>query len=285
MSQIDSLDNTGILLTKGELDEVTGSAVSANGTTYFAAELDEVTISPVSGGVAKRVHANGLIQVANYFDDYTLSAFVTSGLVSRLDALNYSGSGSTLPDTSGYGHDGTIAGDTEYVASSPTYFNFPLYSYIQMGTILNRSAYTKCVAFYIDSYGTANNLLSGRDGDGHAFWLSGGDKLNAGHNGDYGGSWNTVVGATTINLYQWYFGCVTFNSTTGWKLYLNGVEDGSSNDTLTFYGDDPGDCDLGAYYDSNWLYGRIGLGLVYNRALDAGEISTLFNSIRGRFGI
>ena len=105
--QIDRLDSTGILATKGELDEVTGSAVSANGTVYLAAEFDEVTINPISGGLAKRVHANGLIQVANYFDDYTLNAVVTSGLVSYIDALNYSGSGNTIPDISGYGNDAT----------------------------------------------------------------------------------------------------------------------------------------------------------------------------------
>jgi len=73
MAITEKLDNTGILLVKGELDEVTGSAVSANGTSYFAAEFDEVTISPISGGLAKRIHANGLIQVANYIDDYTLN--------------------------------------------------------------------------------------------------------------------------------------------------------------------------------------------------------------------
>ena len=284
MSQIDSLDNTGILLTKGELDEVTGSAVSANDTVYFGAELDEITISPVSGGLAKRVHANGLIQVANYFDDYTLSAFVTSGLVSRLDALNYPGSGSTLPDTSGYGNDGTIFGAV-YHSESPTYFEFPSdYTNIHMGAIVNRNAYTKCVAFYANNYGS-NNFLSGRGGDGHAFWMAGTAYMCAGHNGDYGGSWTTVVGSTVINLNQWYFGCVTFNNTTGWKLYLNGVEDGSSGDTLTFYGSDPGQGELGGYSDGNYLNGRIGLGLVYNRVLSGSEISTLYNSIRGRFGI
>jgi hypothetical protein len=73
MSKIESLDSTGTLLIKGELDEVTGSNISANDTFYRAAEFDEVTISPVSNGLAKRVHANGLMQVANYFDDYTLN--------------------------------------------------------------------------------------------------------------------------------------------------------------------------------------------------------------------
>ena len=47
MAITEKLDNTGILLVKGELDEVTGSAVSANDTSYFAAEFDEVTISPI----------------------------------------------------------------------------------------------------------------------------------------------------------------------------------------------------------------------------------------------
>ena len=69
MAITEKLDNTGILLTKGELDEVTGSDVAANGTFYRAAEFDEVGISPISNGLAKRLHANGLMQVSNYFDD------------------------------------------------------------------------------------------------------------------------------------------------------------------------------------------------------------------------
>ena len=282
--QIDRLDNTGILLTKGELDEVTGSAVSANGTVYRAASFDEVTISPVSGGLAKRVHANGLIQVANYFDDYTLNALITSGLVSYIDALNYPGSGTTIPDVSGYGNDATIVG-ANYYSSSPTYFEFPSDgTNIRLGTVVNRNAYTKCVAFYLNNYGS-DNFLSGRNSTGHAFWMGGTAYLQAGHNGDFGGSWTTVSGSTLITLNQWHFGCVTFSNTTGWKLYLNGVEDGSNSDTETFYGSDPGDAELGGYEDGNYLNGRIGLGLVYNRALDAGEISTIFESIRGRFGI
>jgi len=74
MAITERLDNAGILLVKGELDEVTGSAVSANDTAFFAAEFDEVTISPIADGLARRIHANGLMQVANYFDEYTLNS-------------------------------------------------------------------------------------------------------------------------------------------------------------------------------------------------------------------
>ena len=81
----------------------------------------------------------------------------------------------------------------------------------------------------------------------------------------------TTVNASTVNASSYFLS--------------NGVEDGSNSDTGTFYGSDPGDAELGGYEDGNYLNGRIGLGLVYNRALDAGEISTIFESIRGRFGI
>lgn len=73
MATSEKLDSTGILYVKGELDEVSGTLVSSNDTVYLAGEFDEVTISPIADGLARRIHANGLIQVANYFDDYTLN--------------------------------------------------------------------------------------------------------------------------------------------------------------------------------------------------------------------
>ena len=286
MAKIESLNSTGILLTNGELDEVTGSAVSANDTAYLAAEFDEITISPVSSGLAKRLHSNGLIQVANYFDEYTLTSIPNDGLRLYLDAVNYPSSPyeDIWPDTSGYNNDATLV-SPDYHSGPPAYFDFTGSNYATMGTILNRNAYTKCVMFYVNSFGYNNNLLSGGGGDLHAFWLGGTQYLRAGHNGDTGGSWSTVIGTTQLQLNQWYFGAVTFNNSTGWKLYLNGVEEDSDASTLTFSGNDPGYCQLAAYQSGNNFVGRIPFALVYNRALSDSEILGIFNTIRGTYGI
>lgn len=283
MATLDKLDNSGILQTQGELDEVTGSAVSANGTVYRSAEFDEVTISPVSGGLAKRVHSSGLIQVANYFDEYTLSSLVSSGLVSYLDVINYSGSGTTWPDASGNNNDATLV-SPDYQSGPPAYFQFTSGSYASMGKVLNRNSYTKCAMIYVDTI-SSDNIISGTNGDLHAFWLGGTSYLNAGHNGDTGGSWMTVTGSTALNTGQWYFAAVTFDYIGGWNIYLNGELDGTSGNTLTFSGSDPGDALVGSYQAGNWFYGRIPVAMVYNRALTQTEIQSNFQSLRGRFGI
>lgn len=204
---------------------------------------------------------------------------VRPGLVAYLDALNYPGSGTNWPDDSGNGNNCTLASPS-YYAGPPAYLNFTGSNYGLMGSIVNKSAYSKCAIIYIDSYGS-NNIISGRGGDYHAFWMSGTHYLNAGHNG----SWNTVVGGTELSLNQWYFVGVTFDTTSGWKLYLNNALDGSNGDTTTFTGSDPGDCNVGAFEDGNNFYGRIPVAMVYNRVLTGAEMLTNFNALRGRFGI
>jgi hypothetical protein len=103
--------------------------------------------------------------------------------------------------------------------------------------------------------------------------------LYAGHNG----AWGQVAGATILSLNTWYFGAVTYSSTTGWKLYLNGVQDGSNGDTTTFTGNQ--EISIGSYSTGNNLTGRIGSAFVYNRALSATEIMQNYNATKGRFGL
>lgn len=207
------------------------------------------------------------------------NAIVRNGLVSYLDAINYPGSGTNWPDDSGNGNDCTLV-SPNYNAGPPTYLNFTGSNYGIMGAVLNKTAYSKCAMIYMDAY-LSNNIISGRAGDYHAFWMSGTHYLNAGHNG----SWNTVVGATELSLSQWYFVGMTFDTTNGWKLYLNGAVDGTNGSTATFTGSDPGDCNVGAFEDGNNFYGRIPVAMVYNRVLSDAEMLTNFNALRSRFGI
>ena len=208
----------------------------------------------------------------------------TDGLVLHLDAANtrsYPGSGNTVYDLSGFGN-------TSALTNGPTYNSSNLGAFVLDGSndyilvnsqanILSKTAYTKIAYIYISNFSTVNNIISGGFSGQHAFWMFGTVKLNAGHNG----SWATVVGATTLSLNTWYFAAVTYSNSTGWKLYLNGREDGTSADTTTFTGNQ--EIVIGAYSSGNNFTGRISNIQVYNRALTATEIFQNYHATKGRY--
>ena len=208
----------------------------------------------------------------------------TDLLVLHLDAANtrsYPGSGNTVYDLSG-------SGNTSALTNGPTYLSSNLGAFVLDGSndyilvnsqanILSKTAYTKIAYIYISNFSTANNIISGGFSGQHAFWMSSTDKLHAGHNG----AWNTVVGATSLSLNTWYFAAVTYSDSTGWKLYLNGREDGTSATTTTFTGNQ--EIVIGAYSSGNNFTGRISNIQVYNRALTATEIFQNYHATKGRY--
>jgi hypothetical protein len=210
----------------------------------------------------------------------------TDGLVLHLDAANtrsYPGSGNTVYDLSGFGN-------TSALTNGPTYNSSNLGAFVLDGSndyilvnsqanILSKTAYTKIAFIYISNFSTVNNIISGGFSGQHAFWMFGTDKLNAGHNG----AWNTVVGATSLSLNTWYFAAVTYSDSTGWKLYLNGREDGTSASTTTFTGNQ--EISIGSYSTSNNFTGRIASVQVYNRALTSQEIVQNYNATKKRYGL
>lgn len=215
---------------------------------------------------------------------------VTSGLVLCLDAANknsYPGSGTTWYDISGNNYVGAL---TNFGAQT-IFNNSNLGNIVFDGSndcvlvnsnasILSTTAYTKIAWFYTTSFATNNNIISGGNSGQHAFWLQASNKLYAGHNG----GWSTVASTTTLSLNTWYCGAVTFNTTSGWVLYLNGLQENTSISTTTFIGN--GEILVGAYSTgANCFTGRIASVLVYNRVLSASEVLQNFNANRNRFGI
>jgi hypothetical protein len=210
-----------------------------------------------------------------------------NGLVLALDAANpksYSGSGAiTWTDLSGRGNTGTLIGGPTYSSAnggSLSFNNVSTYATVNSNaSILSNTAYTKIAWFNTNSLAATNNIISGNSGQ-HAFWLAGTNKLQSGHNG----TWNTVISTTTISANTWYCGAVTFNTTSGWNLYLNGALENTNASTTTFTG--TGDILICAFtLGGNLFSGSIATASVYNRALTAAEISQNFNALRGRFGI
>ena len=69
MATITRLSANGLFQTSVALDEVTQTNISQSPTNIFASEFDEVTINPVTNGLAKRESNDGKLLVAGYFDE------------------------------------------------------------------------------------------------------------------------------------------------------------------------------------------------------------------------
>ena len=218
----------------------------------------------------------------NYF-----GGIVTNGLVLNLDAAkvaSYPGTGTSWNDISGNNNNGTLINGPTFSGigkqASIVFDGLDGYSNINSSAdILSKVSYTKIAWFYPTSFSTGNNINSGGVSAQHAFWLAGGNRLNAGHNG----TWNYVVSTTVLSLNTWYFGAVTFDTTNGWKLYLNGTQESTSSSTTTFTG--TGEILIGSFAGGFLFTGRIAISQVYNRALSSAEVSQNFNALRGRYGI
>jgi hypothetical protein len=281
------LTNTGTLLINGTLDEITQSNISVKSNVLLAEEFDEVTNA---GGLpARRDSANGTIQISGIFDEFTGAPVVDSNLTMLIDlgqSASYPGSGSTIYDISPAG----TANLTLY--NSPTFnsldyggsiaFNGSDQYALGSGTPLGLSAYTKSFWVKLSSYSGNNNTISSFAG-GHFCYFAGTNKLHCGH-ADWS-NYTIYPSTTTFNLNQWYHVCLTFNTTNGMNLYVNGSFDSSYNGVLTPV-PGTGQVDL-ACYDAgfNLLTGSINQVMIYNRVLTADEAAQNFNAGRRRFGI
>jgi hypothetical protein len=214
---------------------------------------------------------------------YTGPNIITDGLVLALDAASprsYPGSGTTWYDLSGNGNSTTLYNSPTYTNNNVHTFNFDEsndYAKVNNTGILPTTAYTKIAAFRPES-STANIISGGSDGQ-HAFWMGGtSTTLQSGHNG----SWATVSYSPGDMLNQWWIGAVTFNTSTGWVLYLNGEQVDTSSSTTTFTNGNT--VRIGAYYDAANLFdGDIANVFIYNRVLTATEIAQNYNAQKSRF--
>jgi len=211
---------------------------------------------------------------------------VTNGLVFYVDAANtrsYAGSGNTIYSLSGASNPGALTNGPAYSSSNNGIITFDgTNDYIVVNNsadILSKTAYTKTAYVYFTSFSTSNNMISGGNSSQHAFWLSGSNRLYAGHNG----AWTTVTGGSTLSLNTWYFAAVTYDNSSGWKLYLNGVQDGTNANTTTFTGSQF--INIASYDAGNYLTGRMGVIQVYNRVLTAQEILQNYNATKTRYGL
>ena len=210
---------------------------------------------------------------------------VTDGLVLHLDAANinsYSGTGTAWNDLSPYKANGTLINGVAFNSSNSGQMVFNgSNSYVNTTASLSYTTYTKAVWFYVSNFSAGNNFISGGDSSPnsqHFMWLGGANKLTAGHNTSY----YLIQSSTSLIVNTWYYGVVTFSSTTGWVLYLNGVQENTNSSTTTFTGGT--NVLVGAFnLAGTILQGGIATASVYNRVLTSAEVLQNYNAIKGRF--
>jgi hypothetical protein len=214
---------------------------------------------------------------------------VTDGLLLQLDAndnSSYPGAGTTWYDMSGAGNDMTLVDTPTFVSGAISYFDFNGINEYATGTgvTVPTTSYTKSVWFWLDAY-VVNNIVSGFNGvGGHFLFMGNSTKILVGHH-NQGVAFNTYQSSSSINLNTWYNVTVTFSTTSGFKIYINGQLDSSHNMTLAHLGS--GTTNLGSYSNSgdNFLNGRISKVYTYNKVLSATEILQNFDADRYQFGI
>lgn len=214
------------------------------------------------------------------------SAIVTNGLTLQLDASNstsYPGSGTTWFDLAGTQQNITLVGTPTYTSTTPSYFTFNGSSQYGtgVGAVLTATSYTKSVWFYMNSFATNNNLVSSAAG-GHFTFFGGTNKLHNGH-----ANWSNYLAypsTTTFSLGIWYNATLTFNTTDGMVLYVNGTQDSTYTANKTAHGGNSS-TDIASFAASNLLGGRIAKVYCYNRSITAAEVLQNYNADKAQFGL
>lgn len=218
----------------------------------------------------------------------------TNGILLYLDANNnrsYNGSGSTWFDLASPSHDVTLVGSPSFNSTAPEFFSFN--GSTQYGTsagvTVPQAAYTKCVWFRLNSYASNNNLVSSQAG-GHFMFLATTNKLYCGHadwNTLYGLGYNAYPSTASFDLNKWYFAQLTFDTTNGMRLYINGVLDSTFTSGGTWnknaHGGD-GSTEIASFGAGNLLNGDISIVLTYGRAITDTEALINYQATKSIFG-
>ena len=210
---------------------------------------------------------------------------VTDGLTLRLDASNvasYPGSGDTWYDLAGSEQNITLANSPTFTSGTPSYFTFNGSN--QFGTsngdVLTQTTYTKSVWFYLNGY--ADNNLVSSDTGGHFMYFANSNKIYSGHvNWENYGAYPSTA---DISLNIWYNATLTFNTTDGMILYINGIQDSTYTDNKTAHGGDSS-TNIATFGGSNLLNGRISKVYCYNRSLTASEVLQNYDFDKSQFGL
>lgn len=272
--------------TAGSVSQVvSGTSVGFRRSTQFT---DSAFLSAVlnltSQSFQTASNAVSYLNSNGYWTSY--GQFVTTDLTLRLDAgnpLSYTGSGTTWTDLVNPQQNITLVNNPTYTSTSPSYFTFNGSNQYGNGSgaVLSSTSYTKSVWFYLNSY-QDNNVLSSGAG-GHYMFFQGTNKMYNGHS-NWAGFPSNYPSTATFSLNKWYNAALTFNTTDGMKLYINGQLDSTYTTIKTAYTGD-GSTNVACYNPGgNLLNGRISKVYCYTRSLTSDEVLQNYNADKGVFG-
>lgn len=213
------------------------------------------------------------------------NVIVSDGLTLKLDASDsnsYPGSGTTWTDIAGTQENITLVNSPTFISGIPSYFTFNGSN--QRGTgnsnVIPTTTYTKSVWFYLNSY--ADNNLVSSDVGGHFMFFAGSNKLYCGHAN--WGNYLAYPSTAIFGLNSWYNATLTFNTTDGMKLYVNGVLDSTYTANKTARGGN-GSTNIACFGVGNLLNGRISKVYCYNRSITDAEVLQNYNAEKSQFGL
>lgn len=219
----------------------------------------------------------------NYNSTKDNYGIIQNGLVMNL--ISPSSSGTTWTDLSGSGNNGTLIGSPTYVSANGGGYRTTTTSYISTNYNLP-STFTVSIAgiFTPSSYwATIWGNESWSAAKGYLAYFSSSGYLNIGSPSGQTGL--TISGFNVVHIWDFVINGSSFT------LYKDGVNVGTGTFTAPFYGSSNNGLYFGARHsNSGSSYTDLCPGTyysmrVYNRALNASEITTNFNILRSSYGL
>lgn len=212
-------------------------------------------------------------------------SYVANGLTLQLDAGNtssYPGSGTTWIDIAGTQQNITLVGSPTFTSGTPAYFTFngSTQRGSGSGAVLTTTSYTKSVWFYLNAY--ADNNFVSSDAGGHFMYMAGTTKIYSGHAN--WANYQAYPSTANISLNTWYNATLTFNTTDGMVLYINGVQDSTYTANKSAHSGN-NSTNIASFGSGNLLNGRIAKVYCYNRSLTSGEVLQNYNLDKSQFGL
>jgi hypothetical protein len=222
------------------------------------------------------------------------SGIVKSNLLMNLDPGNpssYSGTGTTVTDLSGTGHNGTISGSLGYSASNGGVWNFTNNgAYILAGTLpySGSSVNSWSMGIWVQPLTANGNIISMSVTNPSGSWNM--PPIRASNQTFIGKVWNNnYLTSQVFNIGVWYYVVLTFDYTAGTQnLYVDGnlvasqsgiASASSGSDNYWFIGQTNPGAD-----NSGNLVGNIGAIHYYgNKALTGSEVVRNYNALQKRY--
>ena len=237
---------------------------------------------------------------------------VNDGLVLTLDAANknsYPGSGSTIKNLVGINDACTVdgpefssdnSGTFNYVQGNRDNITFPnsIFATLPNGNFTMSAWFRpEVIPSASDTSASYGDVLISLFPDKWILMTFGdgiaGDRLSirCNINSSWASHAATTSGAITTN--NWFNYCATYNSSSGFVGYLNGVSVSTSSTTGTFGGGGLGQdgkiaCavdDTSSQRVNRFFDGDISIVKIYNTDLSAAEVAQNYNALKDRFGL